>query len=187
MRSKFIFGIFLLCQSLAAQAGTGFLVRSFSSSPIEENVATILETIYVGQCPGVVRTTPEAWFASETVSKAESQRVKIENISPGMRPDPYPYTDRAYWNGKMSEHTWLQLDSKHRGRTFSVKEGENNLRYLVYVGRRIVEQGTFSLDVKITKNEARRDMQCRWETRCRPSPNGGSVCSQEWECRCPYY
>ncbi len=187
MKLKFILGIFVMLTSLAAQAATGFKVRSFSSSPLEENVASIFETTYVGQCPGVVRTTPEAWFTSDRTQTASGQRVRIDNVTPGMNPSPYPFTDREYSNGLASEHTWFQVDSIHHGRAFSVNEGENKLRFVIYSGARIVEEGSFSLDVVITENKVRRDMECHWESRCNPLPSGGSNCAQEWVCRCPNY
>ena len=170
----------------SASAETGLVIRSFSSQPLQLNSATVIETVYVGQCPGVKRTNPEAWFQSESTTTAEGLRVKLENISPGMDPNRIPYADRSYAKGPTSEHTWLDIASRHRGQTFSVQAGVNDIQYTIKNGDKVVESGVFQVDIQINQISEPRYPQCTWRTNCYPTPYGGTQCRQDWECTCPF-
>jgi hypothetical protein len=165
-------------------AETGLVVRSFADSETKKNVATIIETRYVGQCPGTDYTYPEAWFVSDKTPVGSGLRVKVQNVTPGMNQDPYPYTDRGYSSGVLSEHTFLSLDTKHRGRTFSVQSGDNTLQYTIAKGSQVVETGSFNLKVDLLSRVENRPTQCTLERRCYPTP-AGVQCETYWECRCP--
>lgn len=168
-----------------SRAETGLLVQSFTGSGAQKNVATIIETRYVGQCPGTDYTYPEAWFSSDTTPVGSGLRVKVQNVTPGMNQDPYPYTDRGYSSGVLSEHTFLGLDTKHRGRTFSVRVGDNSLQYTIAKGNQKVETGSFNLKVELLPRYENRPYQCNLERRCYPTPSGVK-CESYWDCRCPF-
>jgi len=185
---KIIISCFGLCLILSAgivKAETGFTVRSFNGSGVQTNFATILETQYVGQCPGVAYSFPEAWFGSDATSVGPGVRVKIQNVSPGMSQNPYPYADRGYSSGTLSEHTFLGLDTKHHGQTFSVQPGDNTLQFSIGKGTQVLEEGTFSLYVELLKQIENRSYECTWERRCYPTPSGVQ-CQPYLDCRCPF-
>jgi len=167
-----------------AQAESGLLVRSFSSQPVEMNSANIVETIYTGMCPGLSRSTPEAWFQSSSIPTGDGQRVRLENVSPGMNPNKLPFTDRGYEKGPTSEHTWLGVSSEHRGRSFGVQAGVNNIDYKITKGDQVVDSGSFQLNVQITQFYQPRNQECTWRRNCYPTPTE-TRCMPEWECRCP--
>ena len=179
-------GMCLTLSAGLAKAETGLLVRSFSNSQAKSNFATIVQTQYVGQCPGVAYSYPEAWFTSDTTGVAPGLRVKIQNVSPGMNPNPYPYTDREYSSGVVSEHTFLGIDTRHHGQTFSVQPGDNTLQYSIAKGAQVLEAGTFSLNVELLSRIENRPYECRWEKRCYPTPSG-TRCESYLDCRCPFY
>jgi hypothetical protein len=106
---------------------------------------------YVGQCPGIDITsgTLRGEFISEETPPAPGRRVRIQNVTRGMSGDPYPFTDREYSRGNASEAFEFGIDDRHRGQTFSVLAGENELEYEIYQDNRVIEEGTFAIDVAI--------------------------------------
>ncbi|NEP01688.1 MAG: hypothetical protein F6K58_24145 [Symploca sp. SIO2E9] len=108
------------------------------------NSTSIRATQYTGECPGFEETYQEARFTSKTVPTARKRRVVIRNISIGVDSDPYPYTDREYDQGRLSEATRVRFDTHHSDRYFHVLEGKNDFEYEIKQGKVIIESGSFT-------------------------------------------
>lgn len=156
---------------------------------------------YVGQCPGIEITsgTLRGEFISEETPPAPGRRVRIRNVTRGMSGDPYPFTDREYSRGKVSEAFEFGINDRHRGQTFSVLEGENELEFEIYQDNRVIEEGTFAIDVAINDvGVFPREAICSESVQCREeevvcgknddgSPRRGTRerCFTVTDCKCP--
>jgi hypothetical protein len=126
----------------------------------------------------------DARFASRTTPPAPGLRVRVTNVSWGMDRDPYPYTDRDYDEGDLSDRTILDLDDEHHTRTLSVRPGVNQFEYRIYRerGDQTVESGRFDLDVEVVqRGPIERLPYCEWRQDC--SVIG--PCRWYHDCRCP--
>ncbi|MGL5065531.1 MAG: hypothetical protein ACRC62_36640 [Microcoleus sp.] len=126
-----------------------FRVKNENSFDI--NLIQFKRTEYVGECPGTGYSpdSQSARFVSFKTPPSPNRRVIIKNVTDGMETDPYPYTDRSYNKGEFSEDFGFKLGNKHRGRTFSVLEGENKFTYEIKEGERSIEEGTLTAQVAI--------------------------------------
>jgi hypothetical protein len=125
---------------------------------------------YVGQCPGIVVSSGalNGQFISATAPPAPGRRVKIQNVTEGMKNDPYPFTDREYDQGQYSQSFEFGIDDRHRGQAFSVLEGENEFEYEIRENNRIIEQGSFTAEVVINDvGVFPRDTICSEKLECR--------------------
>lgn len=125
---------------------------------------------YVGQCPGTsISSGPlRGEFVSDTTPPAPGRRVIIRNVTEGMKRDPSPFTDRDYSKGQYSQSFDFGIDDRHRTRTFSVFEGENEFEYEIREKDKVIEQGSFTADVLIQDvGVFPRDAICSNELKCR--------------------
>jgi tetratricopeptide (TPR) repeat protein len=96
---------------------------------------------------GTVAEGFRAWFVSPTLPPAPNLRVIIRNVTPGMNPKPFPYTNRIYDNGWISEELILGFGTKHDGDAFVLMDGKNDLTYEIKQGDRVLESGSFSATI----------------------------------------
>ena len=169
---------------------TLFTTHSFADAGLTVNNGDsiadeiVLDRItYTGTCPGVEVTKREAKFVSLTTAPERGLRVKVKNVTPGLDDSPYPFTDRKYDKGSASEKTFLFPKDKHKRKTFSVVEGENNFEYIIKKGRTVLEAGRFNANIVLSDKTLERNRQPFQEWVCSPDP-WGSNCRWEvyWRC-----
>ncbi|MEY3870538.1 MAG: hypothetical protein ACRCT1_12020 [Microcoleaceae cyanobacterium] len=140
-------------REVESQNQAQILVRNENS--LDANLVKFKQVEYVGQCPGTVITgnIPKGRFQSSTTSPNSNRRVIIKNVTLGMENNPYPYTDRNYDTGEFSERFDFGLDSRHRTKSLSVVEGENQFKYTIQQkeneNENIVEEGELMVKVEI--------------------------------------
>ncbi|MEM8831299.1 MAG: serine protease [Cyanobacteria bacterium P01_G01_bin.19] len=138
----------------------------------EINKFTIAETIYIGECPGVKLETQEATFFSHNTQTSPGRRVIITNVTRGLNRDPFPYTDREYERGQISEKTRIAFGSQHSRRKFVVLPGKNLFRYEIVQTEdnsdleTVLEEGTFSAVAQKKSFYVRRDKKPVEEIYC---------------------
>lgn len=71
-------------------------------------------------------------------------KLIIRNISRGMSPDNFPFTERDYSNGRSAESTDITFGTEHRGRVFVVRDDDNEFEYEIRENNSVVERGEFS-------------------------------------------
>jgi hypothetical protein len=174
-----------------------FRVKNENSFDI--NLIQFKRTEYVGQCPGTGYSpdSQSARFVSLKTPPGPNRRVIIKNVTDGMETDPYPYTDRSYNKGEFSEDFGFKLGNKHRGRTFSVLEGENKFTYEIKEGERSIEEGTLTARVTIQNlGVFPRGQTCQEKLNCQTPSNNcydrrgrkitcQQVCYPIRTCSCP--
>jgi hypothetical protein len=153
------------------------------------NYGLITDTEYRGDCPGFKAGKIQARFTSSKTLPAPGQRVVIRNVSRGLQDDPYPFTDRKYDQGRLSEATTVTYGTKQALTTFNVLRGVNDFEYQVKQGDRVIDQGTFQANIQFTTNTTRRRAQCSSEQYCR-SGKAIDKCSDRdllyrTKCTCP--
>ncbi|MDX2212244.1 MAG: hypothetical protein SFY66_03035 [Oculatellaceae cyanobacterium bins.114] len=109
----------------------------------EINDITLTTFQYTGECPGRVDPEVRAWFKSEQTPPARRRRVVIRNITPGVRPDDQPFTNREYDEGSISEPFLIEFGTTHSNRRLRVIEGENEFQYEILERRNVIESGRF--------------------------------------------
>lgn len=125
---------------------------------------------YVGQCPGTGITpgVVKARFVSRATPTAPKRRVTIKNTTEGISTDPYPFTDREYAKSEYSQGFDISFGDKHKGRTFSVLEGENNLEYEIRDREKVVELGSITAEVSVEDlGVFSRDVVCEDKVVCK--------------------
>ncbi|AUT03341.1 hypothetical protein CLI64_24610 [Nostoc sp. CENA543] len=151
-----------LAQSLPTSAEVGFEVEG--QSELNQIVLPLFR--YVGECPSseTYIGKVKAWFTSSTEPPKVGRRVIIRNISRGMSPDKFPFTDRDYSNGRASESTEITFGTKHRNSVFVVKGKENEFEYEIRQDNSVIERGEFTAFVRgsstvseITRNKIEVD------------------------------
>lgn len=155
----------------------------------ELNQTVLQEVEYFGDCPGEEVATVEARFTSAQTPPADKRRVMIRNITRGMDSDPYPYTDREYEEGGLSEATNMRFGLEHSGRYFHVMPGENTFEYEIRVSRRgaVLESGTFTAYIGRELQRVQRDATYGEDRVC-ANPNVAlDVCADirdrhKWSC-----
>ena len=130
------------------------------------NQATIVDTNYVGECPGEGAGTVRARFFSGAIAPASGQRVVVRNMTRGTAGDPSPYTDRDYSQGRNSESTTIAFGTRHGIKTLNVLEGLNDFEYEIKQGDRIVDKGKFSAEFERTERTRERRATCSEDSYC---------------------
>ncbi|MBM0742088.1 tetratricopeptide repeat protein [Phormidium sp. CLA17] len=93
---------------------------------------------------GTVAEGFRAWFVSPSLPPAPDLRVIIRNITAGMNQKPFPYTNRTYDKGWISEELILGFGTKHDGDAFVLTDGKNDFTYEIKQGDRVLESGSFN-------------------------------------------
>jgi hypothetical protein len=124
------------------------------------NVGNLIDTEFVGDCPGREVSTQTARFISERVVPGENQRVVIKNVTRGL--GETPYTDREYDKGRLSEGTVIKFGTSHDSKFFTVLPGENLFQYEVRRRDQSIETGTFT--AMINQDRRQVDRNARWMT-----------------------
>lgn len=96
---------------------------------------------------GTVAEGFRAWFVSPTLPPAPNLRVIVRNVTPGMNPKPFPYTNRTYDKGWISEELILGFGTKHDGDSFVLADGKNDFTYEIKQGDRVLESGSFNATI----------------------------------------
>lgn len=191
----------VLTVALTAHANVA-QIQAKNETTYDTNLIKFKRVEYVGQCPGTAYTpdTINARFSSSTHLPALKRRVVIKNVTEGMKKNPYPYTDREYDKGESSESFEVKFGDSHKGRTFSVLEGENKFEYAIKERDTVVEQGTFTAEVSVKDlGVFQRAPICGDRESCHDETyydDGGSrrrnrrsrtrrVCRPVYECNCP--
>lgn len=151
------------------------------------NSTSIRATQYIGECPGFEETYQEARFTSKTTPTARKRRVVVKNVSIGVDSEPYPYTDRKYDKGRLSEATRMRFDTHHSDRYFHVLEGENDFEYEIRQGKVILERGSFTAVINRDIEKKERDASLSRERACVNSRVSLSECAdirihESYEC-----
>lgn len=156
------------------------------------NQATIVDTNYVGECPGGEAGKVRARFFSEATAPAAGQRVVVRNVTRGLASDPVPYTDRDYSKGRNSESTTIAFGTKHGLRTLNVLEGLNDFEYEIKQGDRVVDKGEFSAEFERTEQTRERRATCSAKSYCARYEKGSQKSRKECRryatkttCSCP--
>ncbi len=143
----------------------------------ELNQVEINETKYKGECPGYSWSSREARFTSSTTPPARKRRVIVRNITRGVASDPYPYTDREYYEGRSSEGTEIIFGIKHHSKYFRVLDGENTFEYEIKERDRVLESGVFTAVIKRNINVRQRDSYPITKSVCMNSEVPMSLCA----------
>jgi hypothetical protein len=124
----------------------------------QRNVITLHRTNYEGDCPGTDITQPKATFVADHVPTAKKRRVRVENVTPGLKTTPY--TDREYKSNNRSESTKLDLNYEHTLRFFRIIPGENRFTYRITERKELIDAGEFTAQVNI--KDAFRTRNASW-------------------------
>ncbi len=129
-------------QPLPTEPEIGFEVEG--QSELNQIVVPLFR--YVGECPSskIYADKVKAWFTSSTQPPRKDRKVIIKNISRGMSPDNFPFTERDYSKGRSAESTDITFGTGHRGRVFVVRDNENEFEYEIRENNSVVERGQFS-------------------------------------------
>lgn len=174
-------------QSLPSQPEIGFEVQG--QSQMNQIVIPLFK--YVGECPSSKNYYGEtkAWFTSSTEPPRKGRRVIIRNISRGVSPRTFPFTDRQYNQGRASEGISITVGTSHDNRVFHVINDENTFEYEIREGTSVVERGMFSAEVRkgSTVQEIPRDARVVDKGYCRVSavlfcPKGEWITGKVREC-----
>lgn len=154
------------------------------------NAVTLTAINYTGDCPGASDPEVRAWFVSSTSPPAPDHRVLIRNVTTGMNPDDYPYTNRDYDEGRVSAPTTMQFGTEHGRRRFRVLPGLNQFEYQITDKDTdaVIEAGSFTALIQQTTTTQDRPSSCRREQACANSSVGISACADiRWrtQCSCP--
>lgn len=176
-----------------------FLAQSLAQTPENSEIGLIFEGIrelntvalttfqYTGECSGQVNPEIRAWFKSDQTPPARRRRVIIRNITPGVRPDEQPFTNREYDEGSTSEPFLIEFGTEHSNRRFRVLEGENEFEYEITERRNVIESGRFSAYFENTVQTQVRNSTFQTQQICANSSVSLSVCadirtSNRWAC-----
>lgn len=143
-------------------AETGIEFEGFRSL----NQAEVVSTEYVGECPGSNAGSVKARFLSRSTPPAAGLRVVIRNLTRGIGGDREPYTDREYSKGRLSEGFFVVPATRHSGKYFAVLEGQNDLEYQIRQGDRVVESGSFTIEIDRETRTLERDAKVFYEDYC---------------------
>ncbi|NEQ86762.1 MAG: hypothetical protein F6K26_43920, partial [Moorea sp. SIO2I5] len=143
----------------------------------ELNQVEINETKYKGECPGYSWSSREARFTSSTTPPARKRRVIVRNITRGVASDPYPYTDREYYEGRSSEGTEMSFGKRHHSKYFHVLDGENTFEYEIKERDRVLESGVFTAVIKRNVDVRQRDSYPITKSVCMNSEVPMSLCA----------
>ena len=143
----------------------------------ELNQVEINETKYKGECPGYSWSSREARFTSSTTPPARKRRVIVKNITRGVASDPYPYTDREYYDGRYSEGTEMSFGKRHHSKYFHVLDGDNTFEYEIKERDRVLESGVFTAVIKRNINVRQRDSYPITKSVCMNSEVPMSLCA----------
>ncbi|MEM8643002.1 MAG: hypothetical protein AAGG51_29920 [Cyanobacteria bacterium P01_G01_bin.54] len=153
------------------------------------NAVTIAETEYYGDCPGHKRDYVEARFFSSQTPPARRHRVVVRNVTRGLDDDPFPYTDREYDEGRVSERTKMRFGTKHSGRYFHVLPGINAFEYEIKARRRgpVIDSGNFTAEITRDLNRVQRDATFGQDRVCANTSVSLNVCADvrdrhKWSC-----
>jgi hypothetical protein len=130
-------------QSAPTQPEIGFEVQG--QSELNQIVLPLYK--YVGECPSsdIYIGSTKAWFTSSSEPPKNGRRVVIRNVSRGMSPDKFPYTDRDYSKGRASEFTKITTGTEHSGSAFVVRPNySNDFEYEIRQDNSVIERGQFS-------------------------------------------
>jgi hypothetical protein len=130
-------------QSSSNQPEVGFEIEG--QSELNQIVLPLYK--YVGECPSsqIYVGKVKAWFTSSTEPPKNGRKVIIRNISRGMAPDNFPFTDRDYSKGRSSESTDITTGTQHSNRVFVVKaNNKNDFEYEIRQENSVLERGQFS-------------------------------------------
>ncbi len=126
------------CTVIPPSAGLQF------SGSTTRNAATIV-------LEGDIPHSTSARFVSPITPPAVGLRVVIRNITPGIRSDVVPYSDREYDTGSASESFQVTLSNAHHGRYLAVLAGTNYFSYEIKQGEIAIESGQFYVDVALKR------------------------------------
>lgn len=155
----------------------------------ELNHFALKETEYYGECPGYKRRHIKASFTSSETPPADRRRVVVRNITRGVDDDPFPYTDREYYEGRSSEATKMRFGDEHSGRYFHVLPGENMFEYEIKQRRRgpVIDSGTFTATIDRDLTRIERNATFGKDRVCANTSVSVDVCAdvrdrEKWEC-----
>ncbi|MCL1464642.1 hypothetical protein [Argonema galeatum] len=148
LKTKTILLLFIFALAISTTAAE---LQVETPTGFETDLLPFRSITYAGECPGIgfIPEQLKARFKSSSTTPAPGRKVKIMNVTEGMDDEPYPYTNRKYDKGKYSERFDMSIAKKHRTRSFSVIEGDNEFKYEVSENNAIIEQDSFTAKVVI--------------------------------------
>ncbi len=152
------------------------------------NHVTLDEVEYTGDCPGEDIATIDARFFSDAIPTARRRRVIVRNITRGLDDDPYPYTDREYEAGRLSEETNMRFGTDHSGRYFHVLPGENTFEYEIKDRREVIDAGQFTATIERNLRRVERNAAWKEDRACANDSVATNVCADlrdRRQLRCP--
>lgn len=127
--------------------GLLFEERNTTATTNSRNMAVLIGTNYVGQCPGHSDPEGKAWFFSKINKPGANLRVIIRNITFGFSGYEKPYTNREYYSGDISEGFLVKFGSGHSDRHLAVRSGRNQFDYIIRNGEKFIASGQFSVNI----------------------------------------
>jgi hypothetical protein len=131
------------------------------------NQATVIDTNFVGECPGQGRGSIRGRFYSSAMPPAPGRRVMIRNVTRGVDSDPQPFSDRDYSKGRNSEALQVAIGTRHELKNLTVIEGQNDFEYEIREGNQVINNGTFSAEFGRDEQTRGRNATCRSNFYCR--------------------
>lgn len=144
-------------------SGAGF---EFKGSSIF-NRGSITSIDYTGECPGFSEGTISAQFSSPHTPTAPGRRVVIKNVTKGVSTDSYPYTDREYDKGRVSQGTRMAFGTHHSPNYFKVLVGTNTFEYEIEESDKVIETGSFQAVINKFFESKDRNKISSFEQVCR--------------------
>ena len=193
-----VFFLILAGFTVSAQQTNEAQFRIKNENAFNINLIQFKRVEYIGACSGTVFSpdSQSARFVSSKTPPGPNRRVTIKNVTDGMETNPYPYTDRGYDKGELSEDFGFKLGNSHKTRTFSVLEGENKFLYEIKENNQVIEQGALTAEVSIQslgtfprEQICQDQVECRDTSDCRDRKGRKRSCRRECfpvqQCRCP--
>ncbi len=146
----------------ARESGVGLEFEGFQ----ELNLATVVSTEYIGDCPGSKRGTVKAHFVSSSTPPALGLRVVLRNATRGLRGDPAPYTNRSYDKGRFSQGINIAPATRHNIKYLAVLPGKNNFEYEIKRGNQVIESGSFTAELDRQTKTFEREATKAYERYC---------------------
>ncbi|MBD2329945.1 hypothetical protein [Alkalinema sp. FACHB-956] len=141
------------------------------------NSTQIVETEYVGDCPGSEIETKEARFTSSKTPTGDRRRVLVRNTTRGLTGDTMPFTNREYDKGRSSEATKMEFGTSHSSKRLRVLPGVNEFDYEIRERDRVIDSGKFSANIEKATRQITRNAQWYNEEVCANSSVSNNVCA----------
>ncbi len=137
------------------------------------SAATINDTRFIGDCPGIRTGDIRTNFLSITTPPSPGLRVMIENIGIPLNRNDHPYTDREYEQPQGSEDFIVKIGNSHNDQYLAVTDNSlpmfnrsNSFRYRIQRGEQVIETGAFAARFRVEVTQENRRAIVEQERYC---------------------